>query len=79
MAIRQRSTHRSIALAGSLRAHSRRRRCGFVAVLLLASGVVPACLPDPVPWMPSDEDTGPDSGPDPGTCEDRRDCAPVVK
>ena len=48
-------------------------------MLLLVSGVVSACLPDPVPWIPTDEDTGPDSGPDPGTCEDRRDCAPVVK
>ena len=78
MAIRQRSAHRSIALAGSRRA-DRRRRCRLVAVLLVVSGVVPACLPDPVPWMPSEEDTGPDSGPDPGTCEDRRDCGQVVK
>ncbi len=48
-------------------------------MLLVVSGVVPACLPDPVPWMPSEEDTGPDSGPDPGTCEDRSDCGQVVK
>ena len=62
------------------------RRCGRtpfrargIALLLLMSSALCACLPDAVPWAPTEEDTGVDSGPDPGTCEHRGDCGPVVK
>ncbi len=59
--------------------HEQPRHHRLLLVLVTATLVVPACLPDPVPWVPTDEDTGPDSGPDPGTCEHRRDCPLVVK
>ncbi|MDQ2677187.1 MAG: hypothetical protein M3Y51_00475 [Actinomycetota bacterium] len=55
------------------------RRCRLALVLVLATEAVTACLPLAEPWIPTDEDTGPDSGPDPDTCEYRRDCSPVVK
>lgn len=55
------------------------RGIGIALVLSVATGASSACLPGPVPWTPTEEDTGPDSGPDPGTCEFRRDCPPVVK
>jgi hypothetical protein len=44
---------------------------------LLCTCTLSACLPEPPPGPPSTEDTGVDSGPDPGTCEARRDCNAV--
>lgn len=70
-----RSTRHATARARTRRWRRVLRVLGPVAV----AAAMTACLPDPAPWVPTDEDLGPDSGPDPGTCEARHDCGPVVK
>jgi hypothetical protein len=56
-----------------------RPRPAFRLVVLVLLGFATtlsavACQPAAVPWTPSSEDNGVDTGPDPGTCEYRRDC-----
>jgi hypothetical protein len=54
-------------------------RLVVLALLGVGSTLAMACQPAGVPWAPSSEDTGPDSGPDPGTCEYRRDCGRLAR
>ena len=52
----------------------------LLAALTVAFGpTLSGCLVAPSVWQPSDEDHGVDTGPDPGTCEARHDCAAVPK